>query len=439
MQIGKEPTVPPERFRNKTVVIGGTATTLHDFHATPVARGADYPGMEIIATFLSNAYQNHFLRELSFPWTYALILIMALIGSVAVALRPGRIRLAGVSAFGVGGVHLALVTAAFYYMRWWIPVVAPMFALLTGFFSMAVVSYAAEGRKRRELRNVFQRYVSPQVIDEVVQQPDQVRLGGEEIRVTVFFSDIENFTSIAEELTPQEVVDWLNNYFGVATKVLLDHQAMVDKFIGDAVMAVFGAPARRPEHAVDACQAALDMGQVLNASDQSQDEEIPPFRGRIGIHTGQVVMGNVGTPERVDYTAIGDAVNVAARLEKANKQYDTRTLISHSTYRQAGQAVVVREIDHLRLTGKEKPVQIYELLAREEDVSDRQKWLKETFEEGLAAYRAQEWGRAREVFEEILQVCPDDGPSTLYNQRVEERRGTSLPSDWKGVHGMKGA
>lgn len=213
---------------------------------------------------------------------------------------------------------------------------------------------------------------------------------------------------------------------------------MVDKFIGDAVMAVFGAPARRPEHAVDACQAALDMGQVLNASDQSQDEEIPPFRGRIGIHTGQVVMGNVGTPERVDYTAIGDAVNVAARLEKANKQYDTRTLISHSTYRQAGQAVVVREIDHLRLTGKEKPVQIYELLAREGDVSDRQKWLKETFEEGLAAYRAQEWGRAREVFEEILQVCPDDGPSTLYNQRVEERRGTSLPSDWKGIHDMKG-
>lgn len=437
MQIGKDPLVSPDRFRGKTVVVGGTAATLHDLHATPVAQGADYPGMEIIATFLSNAYQNHFLRDLPAPWTYALVFVMALLGPAVVSLRPGRIRVATTATVGAVVGYLALVTAVFYFWRWWIPVVAPTLALLTGFFTMAAISYAAEGRKRRKLRNVFQRYVSPQVVDEVAQHPDQVRLGGEEVEVTVFFSDIEDFTSAAEELTPQEVVQRLNNHFGVVTEVLLDHQAMVDKFIGDAIMAVFGAPARRPNHATEACLSALETSRVLFDSEQSPSEELPAFRCRIGIHTGQVVVGNVGTPERVDYTAIGDAVNVAARLEQANKQYDTQTLISHPTYRQTKQAVVAREIDHLRLTGKEKPIRIYELLGRAGELSDRQKWLKETFEEGLETYRAQEWARARKVFEEILQVHPSDGPSAVYKHRVEERIGTSLPSAWKGVHDMK--
>ncbi len=439
MQIGRPPIVSPDRFRGKTVVVGGTAATLHDLHATPVAQGADYPGMEIIATFLSNAYQSHFLRDLPAPWTYVLVFVMALLGPAAVALRPGRIRVATAATVGAVVGYLALATAAFYFWRWWIPVVAPTLALLTGFFTMAAISYAAEGRKRRKLRNVFQRYVSPQVVDEVAQQPDKVRLGGEEVEGTIFFSDIEDFTSVAEELTPQEVVQRLNNYFGIATKVILNHEAMVDKFIGDAIMAVFGAPVRRPNHATEACLAALEMRRdLLNAPDQLQREELPPFQCRIGIHTGQVVVGNVGTPERVDYTAIGDAVNVAARLEQANKQYDTRMLVSHPTYQQAKRAVVAREIDHLRLTGKETPIRIYELLGREGELSTPQKQLKDRFEEGLRIYRAQEFARARDVFKEILRAHPNDGPSAVYGQRAEQRLGTSLPRAWKGVHDMKG-
>lgn len=436
MQLGKTPPIPPDRFQGKTVVVGGTAATLHDLHATPVSGRADYPGMEIIATFLSNAYNDHFLRPLPAVWTYVLVLLMAVVGTTVVALRPSRVRGAAAATIGVGAAYLSLAVAMFYLARWWMPVVAPTLALVTGFFAMAVASYAVEGRKRRKLRTVFQRYVSPQVVDEVVQNPDQIDLGGEEVEGTIFFSDIDNFTTAAEELSPSVVVQRLNEHFGWAAEVLLNRRAMVDKFIGDAIMAVFGAPAAHPEHAKDACLAALEMDRILrNRPTRSPDAE--PFQCRIGIHTGRIVVGNVGTPERVDYTAIGDAVNVAARLEGANKLYGTRILVSHATYRPARDTVEAREIDQLRLTGKTEPIRIYELLGRTGELSAEQSRLQEQFAEGLRAYRAQEWMQAQEVFVNILQTHPDDGPSAVYRRRAEERSGTSLPASWNGVHEME--
>ena len=438
MQIGTEPIVPPGRFEGKTIIVGGIAAGLHDHHSTPVGGEGDYPGMEIFATFLSNAYQGHFLQDFTGGWAYVFIFLLAFVGAGVVAVRPDRIGRAAIAIVGIGLLYVGGVAAAFYFLRWWIPVVAPGGALVAGFTASSAVSYAAEGRRRRELRSTFQRYVSPQVVDEVVQDPDALTLGGTEVEGTVFFSDIKGFTSVAEQLAPQEVVQRLNEYFGVATDVVLDRRAMVDKFIGDAIMAVFGAPVQDPDHPAQACLAALEMEAVLQEFyDQEAHPDRPPFQSRIGIHTGRIVVGNIGTQRRVDYTAIGDAVNVAARLEQANKQYGTRILISQSTYDEAQSAIEAREIDLLRVTGKETPIRIFEVVARKGALSPAQERCREIFEQGLSAYRRQRWARARRAFMNVLEIDPDDGPAAVYQQRVEERAGEALPSSWRGVHEMK--
>jgi adenylate cyclase len=444
-QIGEAPQVPPRRFEDKTVIIGGTAAGLYDRHSTPVGvKGTsmggegDYPGMEIFATFLSNVQQGHFLRDFSGPWPYLLSLLLAAVGALLVVVRPERLGRAALALGAVGGLYVAAAWAAFYALLWWLPVVAPVLSLVAAFSVTSAVSYAAEGRRRQELRSLFQRYVSPQVVDEVVQHPDALEMGGEEVNGTVFFSDIKGFTSVAERLDPPEVVEELNQYFGLATDVVLDHRAMVDKFIGDAIMAVFGAPVEQPDHAAQACLAALEMDRVLTAHyGASEEDERPPFQSRIGIHTGRIVVGNIGTERRVDYTAIGDAVNVAARLEQANKQYGTRVLISEATYEEAKDAIEVRELDLLRVTGKDTPIRVYEVLAAAGALSPEAEQFRDRFEAGVEAYRTQRWTRARRLFGELLRARPDDGPSNLYQKRVEERAGESLPSGWKGVHEMR--
>ena len=444
-QIGETPQVPPRRFQDKTVIIGGTAAGLYDRHSTPVGvQGTsmggegDYPGMEIFATFLSNVQQGHFLRDFAGPWPYLFSLLLAAIGALLVVARPGRLAGAALALLGIGGLYIGAAVAAFSVLLWWLPVVAPVLSLVAGFSMASAVSYAAEGRRRQELRSLFQRYVSPQVVDEVVQNPEALEMGGEEVEGTVFFSDIKGFTSVAERLDPPDVVEELNQYFGLATDVVLDHRAMVDKFIGDAIMAVFGAPVRQPDHAAQACLAALEMDRVLTSHYGAADaNDRPPFQSRVGIHTGRIVVGNIGTERRVDYTAIGDAVNVAARLEQANKQYGTRILISEATYEQATDAIEVRELDLLRVTGKEEPIRVYEVLAPAGELSEEAEQFRDQFEAGVEAYRTQRWARARKLFGALLRARPDDGPSNLYQKRVDERAGESLPAGWQGVHEMR--
>jgi len=443
LKLGQEPQVPPSRFKDKTVIVGIAASKLSDQYSTPVGtkdlEEASYPGMEIFATFLSNIQQGHFLRDFLGVWLYLLVLMMTVTGACLALVRPDFISRSFwllISA-GTVGVYLGAAVAAFYYLLWWVPVVAPTLALVGGVTAPLVNDYLEERRRREEFRSFLRQSLSPQVIDKMVENPDALGFEGEEVEGTAFFSDIEDFTSTAEELSPREVVEDLNEYFGVATEVILDHHAMVDKFLGDGIMAVFGAPVRRSDHAEQACLAALKMNRVLEEFYRaSEDTEHPPFESRVGVHTGRFVLGNVGTESRADYTAIGDTVNVAARLEQANKLYGTRILISEATYQDAQDVIEARELDLLRVTGKEEAIPVYEVLAPADELSDLQEELRGRFEEGLIAYQAGSWEQARQAFSDVLRKDPNDGPSTLYLERIEERMEESLPSNWRGVHEM---
>jgi adenylate cyclase len=274
------------------------------------------------------------------------------------------------------------------------------------------------------------------VVADILDNANQVELGGKTIEATVFFSDIKDFTSIAETFTPKDLVHFLNEYFSLTSDIILKNEAMLDKYIGDAIMAIFGAPIPRPDNAKVACLTALEMQAALAAhhARPDRDARMPVFLTRIGLNTGKMVIGNIGSSSRLDYTAIGDTVNLASRLEGANKMYGTTILISETTYDQAREGIVARQLDFLRVKGKAIPVRIYELVGAPGSVPSTVTDKIGMFEEGLQLYRQRAFDRAADLFRKVTTLDPHDGPSAAYVKRCAELQQVSLPDDWDGVY-----
>jgi adenylate cyclase len=336
----------------------------------------------------------------------------------------------------LGALWLIAAMAGFSLWSLWIPVIQPVLALVITFALAAVVSYASEGQQKRVLRRAFNRYFSPHVVADILDNAGEVELGGKTIEATVFFSDIKDFTSIAEKFTPKDLVHFLNAYFSLASDIILKNEAMLDKYIGDAIMAIFGAPIPRPDNAKVACLTALEIQEALAAhhSRPDRDPRMPTFVTRIGLHTGKMVVGNIGSSTRLDYTAIGDTVNLASRLEGVNKVFGTKIIISETTYAGAKEWVVARPLDFLRVKGKAIPVRIFELVGARGTVARPIEEKIVRFEEGLALYFAKDFSRAGKIFESILAGDPADGPSTTYVKRCAELAQVTLPDDWDGVY-----
>lgn len=436
LERGESPDIPPSEFQDKHIIIGASAAGLLDFKPTPFTPLEPYPGMEIHATMLANLLNGHFLHELPEEGSWLLALCLAVAAGTGFFLL-NRVSVSVVFAVLLVLTYLASVYVAFMQARWWIPAAFPILSFLLTFALAAVVSYATEGREKRELRRAFNRYLSPRVIDEILANPDEVELGGKEIEATVFFSDIEGFTSISETLTPKELVMFLNEYFTLASRIILEHGAMVDKYIGDAIMAIFGAPIPKDLHAASACLTALEIHRQLKAFYEKKSADLPHFQTRIGLNTGKMVIGNIGSEMHMDYTVIGDAVNLASRLEGANKEYGTNIIISESTYQQAKDFIEVRELDYLRVKGKAIPIRIYELLSEKGGLSSQEQEKVECFAEALALYRKQDWVGAIRRFEAVLQLSPNDGPAKTYIRRCQMLAHETLPENWDGVYVMK--
>jgi adenylate cyclase len=301
-------------------------------------------------------------------------------------------------------------------------------------------SMASELRVKERIKNTFGKYVDPRIVEDLLERPDIATASGERRLVTVFFSDIEGFTTIGENLTPGGLVAVINQYFTVMSEPITRNGGIIDKYIGDAIMA-FWAPPFVPseEQATRACLTALEQLDLLPGFERMLPDligvrkNLPHVHIRIGIATGDVVIGNIGSEKSKGYTVMGDAVNLGSRLESAGKQYGVRILISEATFKMAGKAIEARELDSLRVTGKTEPARVYELLGRRGAIDSKRAALRDRYQEGLEHYRARRWDLAASVFQQCLTIDPTDVPAQMFAERVKQFSQEPPPASWDGV------
>lgn len=421
----------PAAVAGKIVLIGATPADLRDLEAVPVSFGQKMAGVEIHANALQTLLGGHFLQNLPRGWQVGLITLLALVTAwLARTFRAltGVLLLAGLAAVYVAAAYFGFAAG------WVFSLLYPLLAALLTFLAVYLYRFAFADRAGRELKTAFRHYLAPDLVEQIAANPDSLQLGGQQRELTIFFSDIAGFTQFSEQLRPTELVKVLNKYLGKMTEIVLETGGTLDKYIGDAVMAFWGAPLPLPTHAVAACQAAL--AQQAAIAELQRAGQLPHhirLEARMGLHTGEVVVGNMGSTQRFSYTAMGDAVNLASRLEGVNKYYGTRILISEDTYRQAAAAIAAREVDAIRVKGKQKPVAIYELVALAGQLSSAQIAGFAEFAAGLAAYRAQNWDAAEKHLHATLRHLPADGPSQTLLERIAAYRTTPPPPAWDGV------
>ncbi|MFZ5450490.1 MAG: CHASE2 domain-containing protein [Thermodesulfobacteriota bacterium] len=431
LQHGHPPLVAPEALKGKWVFVGLTAPGLMDLKASPVS--AVYAGVEFHATLLDNLLQGDFLRTaptwLWWSWTLALTALMVLtVLLVSSGLLANLAALAGFNA-----LHLGLCFLAFT-CSWYADPLVPDLSLNFGFALAAVYSYATEGRQKHAIRSMFAQYMSEVVINHLLSHPEKLKLGGERRRVTLFFSDLAGFTTLSEHLAPEKVVALLNDYLSRMTEIILDEGGTVDKFEGDAIMAFWGAPLDQENQEILACRAALRQAAALkDLNRQFAARNLPTLSLRMGLHTGDAIVGNLGSQKRFDYTVIGDTVNLASRLEGLNKFYGTTIMASEVTAAGCGEAVAFRELDWVAVKGRKAPVTVYEVLGEKGQLTPEQSLGIEKFAQGLQLFRKRAFSQAAQAFGAALDHLPADGPSARFRDLCHQLQESPPPEDWDGV------
>jgi adenylate cyclase len=431
LQEGKKPLYSPQVFKDRIVFIGFTAPGLFDLKPTPIR--SINPGMAIHATFAANLIHGDFRTRASFRANLILAAVVALAMGIAVLYLSGLWHLMLLTLTGTG----ALVFTLYFSFRQnlWLDGILLLSNLGLTFALGTAFSYATEGRQRRQIRQMFSHYMSDLLIQDLLRNPTKLRLGGEKRVLTVFFSDLAGFTSLSEKLNPEQVVFLLNRYLTAMTDIILAGGGLIDKYEGDAIMAFWGAPLPQEDHALRACLAALEnQRRLAELREEFVRAGLPPIYARIGLNTGEMIIGNMGSNQRFDFTVIGDSVNLASRLEGAGKEYGTFITLSEETYRQAAGQIEVRELDLLRVKGKDQPVRIYELLAKKGQLDETGEKILNGFAAGLERYRRQEWSQAISFFQEILALRPGDGPARTFLRRCENFHNDPPGADWDGVY-----
>ena len=309
----------------------------------------------------------------------------------------------------------------------------PLTAVITSSSYWGITGFISTYKDKKMIKDAFDKYVNPSVVEEVLKKPDLLKLGGEKRVLTVLFSDIRGFTTLSEKLEPEKLVYLLNEYLSKMTDKVFINDGLLDKFIGDAVMAIFGAPLPNEKHAELACKTAVEM---INALDEVGKiwiaNNMPAPKIGIGINTGNMVVGNMGSFDRFDYTVIGDEVNLASRLEGLTKEYGVEIIVSESTYNRAKDKFLFRELDLVKVKGKLKPVKIFELIP-----NDFNEKIIKKFLEGLFLYREGNWSEAKKIFMDIIKEKEDDNPSKLFLSRCEILLNSKLDEKWERVWTMK--
>ncbi len=434
-----EGTLPPDFLKGKVVFVGAdlaaenrSGRSVTDRFPTPAdSEGVLMPGVEIHANAFNTVVTGSFVRIASPLLRFmALLLFAALTTLYCTLLRPLH------AGFATASTVLASASAVYFiFVQYnvWLPSVRPTVLIALIYVGNTVAQYRTALRERAQISRAFKHYVSAEVLGELMKNPENLELGGREVEATVLFTDIAGFSKISEKITPQELTQMLNQYFELLAGVIMKEGGMVNKFIGDAVMALWGVPLDNPSHASQACLASLQIHRAMLA--------MAPVTCRIGLNTGRMIAGNLGSRERFEYTVIGDAVNLASRLEGVNKLYHTDVMISEMTEEKVRGQFLLREVDCIRVVGKEEPVRIFQLLDSmdDRDSPEHMRWSEmiESFIPSHEKYQRREWDSATRLFEKHFLLFPEDPLGRIYLERSRAFLSQPPPNNWDGVYQME--
>ena len=438
-------------FKDKIVLVGSTMPEDHDLFPAPIAGGKQVGdnlmyGVEIHANVIQNIISDKILWKESQTKEIVEVFVLTIITFLVTSLlkeaktkHPFLVELNGflfsmAEIFGIGYASILLFNKFDYILA----VISPMLAVFGGYVASTAYHFVLERNQRMLIKTMFSTYVNPSVVDQLITNPEKLTLGGQREELTVLFSDIEAFTTFSQNMPPEELVAILNEYLSAMAEIIFTNDGTLDKYEGDAIMAFWGAPVPQHDHASRACITALKMQQALaDIHELWRDKNKPLFRMRIGINTGDMIVGNMGGRGKFNYTVIGDSVNLASRLEGANKEYKTHVMASQRTYDMVKDQILGRELDLITVKGRSEPVTIYELMQLRDGVVDTnlERFL-ECYSEALALYRRQLWKNAIQKFESALSFRPHDHPTKLYIERAQLYAITSPPQDWNGVFVM---
>jgi len=456
---GKDPLCPPDIFEGRYVFFGFFAPGLFDTFSTPV--NSVYPGLGVHVTMLDNLLMGDYIKKAP-DWIPELLISALIILMVVLVLFTSRISISVTSL--IASVAAVIVAGLWTFSSgYWFPIAAPVLALLLAYMASTLYNYATEGKDKRFLKQAFSRVISPKLVEQLIIDPSQLKLGGERRKMTAIFTDIQRFSSISSELQeqygedgPKVLVNLLNLYLTEMSNLVIANGGTVDKYEGDAIIAFFGAPIWMEDHAVRACRSAIQMKKqemvlverimnpegefykpLKNLIESKAIRKERPLYTRLGINTGDMVVGFMGTPGKMDYTIMGNAVNLAARLEGVNKQYDTRgILISEYTREFIGDEFVIRPLSRVTVVGIPVPLRLYELLEIRSDATPELLNLVKYWEHAIKIFEAKNFPEAKKYFAEIYRKDSEDSTAKHYLERCEKYLTSPPPSDWDGVDNL---
>jgi adenylate cyclase len=424
-----------EALRDKFCVIGRVDTGTTDYGANPF--WGKYVNVGTHAVVLDTILSQSFIVPLNTGWSILFMLVfIPLFFLASGGFEPAYRTSAGFAATAfvfIGAAALLRFTGIFF---------APLgtiLALICAVIAREIIAYAGSEKEKSFIRSAFSTYVSGDVVKEIISDPSRLQLGGTKRYMTAIFTDVKGFSTISEKLDPEDLVSLLNRYLSAMSDIVLNEKGTIDKYEGDAIIAFFGAPLDLSDHALRACVSAIAMKKIeaeLNKTILENRLSPAPLLTRIGVNTGYMVAGNMGTENKMNYTIMGNAVNLAARLEGVNKQYGTWILASGETVRETGDKLLTRRLDRVRVVGINEPVRLHELLDMAESATEEQRKLVAVFHQALDDFEKRLWKTAADGFKEALSIVPEDPPSKIYMERCEQHV-TAPPEDsWDGVYNL---
>ncbi|TAJ76243.1 MAG: adenylate/guanylate cyclase domain-containing protein [Gallionellaceae bacterium] len=421
--------IAPELLKGKILFVGATALGVYDMRVTPFH--GNTPGVEVHATIADNIISERYIRQTGFESLIDILFIL-LLGSLSYYLTTKlRLYSAIPAAFLMSAGYIWL-SYRFFLDGHWVSMVYPPLAAVVAVLVGGSFRYLVLDRSARQMRSMFSSYLSDKLVARLEENPDAAKIGGDNKEVTVLFTDVKSFTSFSEKHTPQEVVARLNEYLGAMVQVVERFDGTVDKFIGDGILIYWGAPLAQPDHAKLAIECIKAMRKRMEElREKWKADGVEPFYIRGGVQSGEVVAGNVGFEgKKMEYTVIGDTVNQAARLESSAKYYGINFLVGESTHKLTGGEYAYRELDRIRVVGKQLPVTIYEPVGFSAGIDEK---MAERFNSALELYRARQWEESRNSFRSILAEAHNDRPCEIYIERCDFFEKNPPPETWDGV------